>query len=54
MFNFFTNKNLSASNQILFDSQPTKQILGSLHETLALIPVVRTAQFALGLGEIID
>ena len=43
--------NLSGSNQILFDSQPTKQILGSLYGTSALIPVVRTAQFALGLGE---
>ena len=43
--------NLSASDQILFDSQPTKPILGSLHETLALIPVVRTAQFDTILNE---
>ena len=40
--------------KFLFFSQPTKQILGSLYGTSALIPVVRTAQFALGLGEIID
>jgi len=43
--------NLSGSNQILFDSQPTKPILGSLHGNSALIPVVRTAQFDTILNE---
>ena len=37
--------------KFLFYSHPTKQILGSLHETSALIPVVTTAQFDTILNE---
>ena len=48
---FEAKVNISASSQILFDSQPTKSILGSLHGNSALIPVVRTAQFDTILNE---